>query len=1104
MAAALLLPACFHQLPRMAARGQHREVVEKVARSKRLPRGKAARAWATSLVALGRVEEARAVLLRDFRTDAELKSLVALADLEASEGREGIAAAHYARAASLETDVLAGRRDVCELFRRRAARFLAEDEAIAADLDLRRVAAICPKGQRPQDEAQWKTDRALHARVTAAAKAQARAQRTLAGCQAGACRPPSPDAQAQALSQALAQAREAGPQALREAAGRLAMRLAAEDVAGLLGAELRGELGLDLVTIDELRGWIGEASPGDVVAAADRLGSPAARDYVRLRLSQLGPGYELPGDDAARSTASAVVHLLDLIDDDPAAGTMGWRVFVLLGDMASAAVELTSGLDTARAGRAAAVAEEVAREIDGPGAKGAQPRKGKAAGTGSKGPERKGMSGEAGPRAGAGEAVGPGGGQRGDTGEAGKGGAAGAVRADTAGKTGAGEAARDDRATKPGAAGGAAWKDRSGKPGGGEAGAAPDRSAKSRVGEGTAGSAEGRTGAAGAGREDRSSGAGVPDGPALAEGAGAGPKGGPGREDKALGTGAAPTLLLSPVRGPVDQATLPRLLLLARLRGLGERRDLALAIAAQALLAAQAQRVPAIVELAAGEARRELAAGRPWAALAIARAIPGEPTADVARAAGSALVLERRSCGEACGDADDRAAVRQVFGEPWLIEQERFAMEAAFARAAAPRREGACPLLAEVLAPGATGPLAEALTEARRGGLRGSGVPEALRRAIEGDLTLQCAGRVAVPLLYAADARVAAEALAEMLVHVPQEIGAGQLAMQSELALVLGRRDQADQLAIAAAAASADPRRVWRRAAAMAALVDARHHELLALRQAVMHGPGAAEADALRLRLVVRGLRDADDAWAPRNAPAGREALLRSVDSYLAELPPARRWHAREALAWALAEYEWRDAEAAELVRAAVWQNPVIARLHPAGLLRLERALGGPEPTERPSPFAPAEWAAHLAPRRALGAGKTGPAGQPDGDEKTGPEGQAEGLPRETEVFCPVDSLQTARLYALRRAPPGPARLRAAIAAAVTGDGATRKQALRVLLAEVEPARREAVVDALIAGLAAATVAGPAPMVADDDDLLALVFGIERDPARRRPEIKGQ
>ena len=101
-----------------------------------------ARAWARSLVALGRVEEARTVLLRDFRTTADLPSLVALADLEMHEGLRGVAAAHYARAASLEVDPLRGREDVCALFRARAERFFDQGEAVAADLDLRRISVI--------------------------------------------------------------------------------------------------------------------------------------------------------------------------------------------------------------------------------------------------------------------------------------------------------------------------------------------------------------------------------------------------------------------------------------------------------------------------------------------------------------------------------------------------------------------------------------------------------------------------------------------------------------------------------------------------------------------------------------------------------------------------------------------------------------------------------------------------------------------------------------------------------------------------------------------------------------------------------------------------
>ncbi|WAS98410.1 hypothetical protein [Nannocystis punicea] len=1047
--------ACHSRLPRLSEQGRHEEVVARAGQARILPRGKAARAWARSLVALGRPEEARAVLLRDFRKHAELPSLVALADLEAAEGLTGLAAAHYARAASLETDPLAGRSDVCELFRRRAARFLAEGEALAADLDLRRVAMICPKGKSSADEVQWRADRALHEQVVAAAKIQARAQRTLAGCEGERCRPPSLDARTQALAQALAQAREAGPAALREAAGRLAVQLEPADVADLLAAELRGELGLDLVDLDELRGWIGESAAADVVAAADARVSQLARDYVRLRLAQLGPGYELPGDDAARSTASIVIRLLDAADDDPGAAAMSWRVFVLLGDLPSAEMALTGSLGgRAAPGRAAAVADDLARETAG----GASLSSG--------------------------------------TGEPASG-KSGAKRSPGTGGPASGKSASGSKSLSP------------------ETGTAASERAGAGVSlsPGTGGPATGPSSGAGSGSAQR----------------------------------AVPPPALWSARVAVDASTLPRLLQLARLRGAAGRHDQAVSIAAWALAEGQARGVTGIAELAAAEARHELAGGRPWAALSLATVVRSAPTDDVVRAAGSAIVLEQAACGGRCGDADDRAAVVQVFGETWLSEQERRATEAAHARAPASPRGAACPLLAESLAPGASGPLAATLRRARTEGLGAPELGEALREVIEADLTLDCAGRVAVPLMYAADTRVAAEALADNLAHVPQEIAAGQLALQAELALILGRRDHADQLAQAAGAASADPRAVWRRAARMAAWIDARHYELLALRQLLLHGAEAGEADEVRLRLAVRAVRDANDAWAPRRSEAGREALLRGVESFLAEVPPARRWHAREALALALAEFEWTDEQAAALVRAAVWPELSVVLTHPAGFRQLERAFGGDVPGITAPALAPAQLAAALAPLKPLGdprlagakdmssgtgskrpgaksmsegAGKPGAksmadgagaasgAGAKDMAEGAGKPGAADGaaasaLPVEAEAFCAVDALQPARLAALRGS-SGPARVRAAAALAVTGDAATRKQALQLLVAGLEPARRAAVLDAVSVGLAAAPGREAAPMVVGDDDLLAIVFGLVRDPARRPREIKGQ
>ncbi|WP_224195060.1 hypothetical protein [Nannocystis pusilla] len=1174
-------PACHSRLPRLSEQGRHEEVVARAGRARILPRGKAARAWARSLVALGRADEARAVLLRDFRKHAELPSLIALADLEATEGRLGLAAAHYARAASLETDPLAGRRDVCELFRRRAARFFAEGEALAADLDLRRVAMICPRGKKTTDEAQWRADRALHEQVVAAAKIQARAQRTLGGCEGERCRPPTLDARAQALAQALEQARAAGPAALREAAVRLRVQLEPSDVAELLAAELRGELGLDLVDLDELRGWIGESAAADVVAAADSRVSALARDYVRLRLAQLGPGYELPGDDAARSTASTVIRLLDAADDDPGAAAMGWRVFVLLGDLPSAEMALTGSLGgRTTPGRAAAVADDLAREMTGESPpRGTKRAGGKvSAGTGGLAGGGK-VSARTGSPAGSRGAGGSGepatGGEvsagtgepAGSRGEAASGGKVSAGTGDPARSRGAGgsdetsggkvSAGTGDPAGSRGAGG-------SGEPAGG---------AKVSAGTGDPAGASGdnmsvRTGSAAVGKASK------PAATSVSGGTGASAPGdmARGSDPPAAAGGPAQRAVPPPglwsARVTVDAGTLPRLLQLARLRGAAGRRDQAVAIAAWGLAEGQARGLAAIAELAAAEARHELGAGRPWAALALATVVRGAPTDDVVRAAGSAIVLERAACGERCGDADDRAAVLQIFGETWLLEQERRATESAFARAPAAPRGAACPLLAESLAPDASGSLAQALRLARKEGLGAPGLGDALRGTIEADLTLDCAGRVAVPLMYAADTRIAAEALVDSLAHVPQEIAAGQLALQSELALVLGRRDHADQLVQAAAAAAAEPRAVWRRATRMAQWIDARHYELLALRQQLLHGVDGDEADEVRLRLAVRAVRDGNDAWAPRHSEAGREALIRGVESYFAEVPPARRWHAREELALALAEYAWTDEEAAALVRAAVWPELAVVLTHPAAFRRLERAFGGDVPGVVAPALAPAQLAAELAPVTPLGdpsapgakdtAEKTGSSapggkdmsgragtigagvsgaggdmsGEPGSGTSTGqgatggsggtaragakdmsggagasrpsdPAGAARPLPVEAEAFCSVEAMQPARLAALRGL-SGAARLRAAAALAVTGDPAVRRRALQQLVAGLEPARIEAVLDVVIAGLAAVPGRQAAPMVVGDEDLLAVVFGLVRDPARRPREIKGQ
>lgn len=976
--------ACNHQLPRLHAQGQHAEVVERAAHARWSPRRKAARAWADSLVALGRVDEARAVLLRDFRTSAELASLVALADLEMREGLRGLAAVHYARAASLEVDVLRGRDDVCALFRERAQGFLTMGEALAADLDMRRIAVVCPDPKGSDAPALQASDRALHLKIVAAGKRQARAQRSLAGCTDGTCKAPPSDADARSIIADLGVARSADPGRLRAAARRLRVQLPAGDVATLLGAELQGELGLDIVTHDELRAWIGEASPVSIHDAVGSL-SPALQTYARLRLAQLGPDYELPGGDMARATASNVVKLLELFDADPDAAAMSWRVFVLVGDLASAELALTTGLGV---------------------------------GTGGAGP-------------------------------------------DLLGSAAASPPPLLAEAPKP---------------------PVPSASRKQDVPKVRLGTSA-------------ASGADSPREPPRSP-------------------GFVPTQTRVPVpslwsaRRRVDAGSLPKLLLLARLRALGGHDDQALEIARFALAEAQAQAQPDAEAMAHTEARRYLANGQPWAALAVADAVPGATTSELGRAVGAAILLARAACGNA-SDADsprDRVAVRQVLGEAWVLAAEARASDLALARDRSPASRSGCPELVELLAPDARGPLPEALAQVRaelRNKLSsGTGTKiqlaanagrapspattshagEALRRAVEADPTLACAGRIAGPLFYAGDHRVAATALADELIHAPQEVAAGVLLLQSELALGLGRREQADMMLIAAAGAAADPLAMWQRAARLAERVDARHYQLLALRQGLMHTPARAAAP-LRLALIVRALRDANDAWAVRESEVGREALLRGVDSYLAAEAPARRWQTRDDLAFALADYTWSDPHAALLIRAALWPDPTIQRQHPAAAARLERALSGVSELPASTPLAPAELAAAMA----------------------SPDGPAPEIPAAALAFVPVDQLHPLRLELARHHPDPQQRLRSAIAVATTGAPVVRIEALRLLLAELarhDPARRDAVVDLLLAGLSAASESSEA-MVPSEDDLLALVFGLTRDPARVPRELKG-
>jgi len=258
---------------------------------------------------------------------------------------------------------------------------------------------------------------------------------------------------------------------------------------------------------------------------------------------------------------------------------------------------------------------------------------------------------------------------------------------------------------------------------------------------------------------------------------------------------------------------------------------------------------------------------------------------------------------------------------------------------------------------------------------------------------------------------------------------------------------------------------IWERAAWFARLVDARQIELLALRELLLHGVSGEARAAARRALLIRGVRDANAAWAVRNREAGRQALERAVTEYLAEAPATQRWRAREALAIALSEERWADEEAGAIVRAAVWPAAELARLHPAANARLEAALSGRRPTLRADPLAPSE----------LALGAMEPSFAP---------------PRTLRLMPAAGSVEVYGALASRADSVG---RRAAITAATTGDPEAREAALKALLAGLsgDPPRRAATEALVAAGLPALSsgTGEVEAMVRGSEGLLRLLIG---------------
>lgn len=317
---ALLAAGCNLALVRLEERNAHDEVIARASERARPPRRAGARALASALVAKGDAERARDVLLGDFRRGGQLASLVQLADLERSMGRDGVAASHYARIAALDRGVLAGRRDVCTLLDARAAAWVGLAEGAAALDDLDMVVRLCGRD-----------DPGLRRRASAQLAARLERAHRPPSC-AGDCSAPTP---ASALASAIERARAEGPAGLRALALRERIVLPPDDVLALLLADLRGQAGTRLLDDDELAGWLGDVDLEALAPLVRALPIPEGA-YVRLRIERV-LGRSPDGGPATPSQRALWLDRASVVEN-----AVRWRLLAYAGELTSAEHDLVA------------------------------------------------------------------------------------------------------------------------------------------------------------------------------------------------------------------------------------------------------------------------------------------------------------------------------------------------------------------------------------------------------------------------------------------------------------------------------------------------------------------------------------------------------------------------------------------------------------------------------------------------------------------------------------------------------------------------------------------------------------------------------------------
>lgn len=527
-----------------------------------------------------------------------------------------------------------------------------------------------------------------------------------------------------------------------------------------------------------------------------------------------------------------------------------------------------------------------------------------------------------------------------------------------------------------------------------------------------------------------------------------------------------------------DRAALPALLAVARLRHTAGKHDDALAITRDVLARAAGQRD--VTAEASGEAAWHLSWGRPWQALAVALSVPSPRTEAAAAAAASAILLQAAFCGGPCHEDEDLGVVTRVLGEAWVGEERERLDDRALAGTRPPARSSAgadqgdgaspCAGLAELLAPDAQGPVAEALRAASRD-VRGEPTLALYARAFESDVTLACEARWVMPLWAAADGVTSADAVLERLVYGPQVEAPRTLAAHAQLGMIAHRSREAEQAAVAAGATSRDPRAQWIDLMRFADATGSRDLELFAGREALLHTP-ALHDGALRRALVVERLHDLRRESADLTTPAGLEGFAARLDEHLARFAPGQRWAEREAIARALADEPWVDDAARGQLQRILWPTQELVDAHPIGTRRLAADPG----VTTPAPFDAAALSLWARGGKALAS--------------------------PTRAFLDPGRAAGLRRALSRHAEPWTERWRIAIGLCVYGGDADRAAAVASLLAMSEGDARVALVDLLAAGPAAlapdervettglGVAATPVALVAEEDVLVRLLFGL--------------